>query len=30
MIERFANGVIPPSMITENLADKAGEVVARA
>ena len=30
MIERFANGVIPHSKITENLADKAGEVVARA
>jgi methionyl-tRNA synthetase len=30
MIERFANGVIPDSKITKNLADKAGEVVARA
>ncbi|MEK6763109.1 MAG: methionine--tRNA ligase [Nitrospirota bacterium] len=30
MIERFANGVIPNSKITKNLADKAGEVVARA
>jgi methionyl-tRNA synthetase len=30
MIERFANGVIPNSKITKNLAGKAGEVVAGA
>jgi methionyl-tRNA synthetase len=30
MIERFANGVIPHSKITKNLADKAGEIVASA
>jgi methionyl-tRNA synthetase len=30
MIERFANGVIPQSMITPSLSEKAGEVVARA